>query len=216
VPPAPNGPTDEEFRERFDEISRDLSRYRLSRDSWTMIVAALAAFAAIFSIVGMGLALRTGGGETAGPAITAELTEFAVTVSTPQIDRGGTLTVHNGGTAAHDLKITDTDLSTGSLEPGESATLDLSNLEPGTYDLYCTLPGHVGSGMTTPLVIGSASSDPAAQNLQAGHDEMTPAEGAAQDAAMTESVLAFPAETAAMAISRCSPRSSPTGPSILS
>lgn len=86
VPPAPNGPTDEEFRERFDEISRDFSRYRLSRDSWTMIVFALAAFAAIFSIVGMGLALRTGGGETAGPAITAELTEFAVTVSTPQIE----------------------------------------------------------------------------------------------------------------------------------
>ena len=196
VPPAPNGPTDEEFRERFDEISRDLSRYRLSRDSWTMIVFALAAFAAIFSIVGMGLALRTGGGETTGPAITVELTEFAVTVSTPQIDRGGTLTVHNGGTAAHDLKITDTDLSTGSLEPGESATLDLSNLEPGMYDLYCTLPGHVGSGMTTPLVIGSTSGDAAAPNLQAGHDEMTPAEGAAQDAAMTESVLAFPAETA--------------------
>ncbi len=123
VPPAPNGATDEEFRERFDEISRDLSRYRLSRDSWTMIVfaltalAAFAACAAIFSIVGMGLALRTGGGETAGSAITAELTEFAVTVSTRQIDRGGTLTVHNGGAAAHDLKIPDTDLSTGSLEP---------------------------------------------------------------------------------------------------
>ncbi len=119
----PEHATEDELDERFDSITNEMSRYRMSRDSWTMIVfalAALAAFAAcaaIFSIVGRGLALRTGGGETAGSAITAELTEFAVTVSTRQIDRGGTLTVHNGGAAAHDLKIPDTDLSTGSLEP---------------------------------------------------------------------------------------------------
>jgi len=72
----------------------------------------------------------------------------------------------------------------------------LSDLEPGSYDLYCTIPGHVGSGMTTPLVIGSGGGDAAVADPSAGHDMMTSEMGATQDALMIESVMAFPAETA--------------------
>ncbi len=99
-------------------LSADLSRYRLSRDTWTLIVFGIAALAALLSVVGMGIALNAGGDKAAaGQSITAELSEFAITLSSAQIDSAGTLTVHNGGTMAHDLQVTNTDLSTGSLDP---------------------------------------------------------------------------------------------------
>ena len=147
-PDLPNSDVDE----RFEAISRDLSSYRMSRDGWTILVFALAAAAAIFSIVGMGLALRNdggGGGASTAPTVDAHLTEFAIELSSTQIGAGGTITVHNGGTMAHDLAVRTTELTTGSIDPGATATLDVSDLEPGTYELICTIPGHVGSGMTT-------------------------------------------------------------------
>ena len=183
--------------ERFDEIARDLSRYRLSRDGWTIVVFAIAAAAAIFSIVGMGLALRNGdGGEAAsGPAIEANLTEYAIEMSSAQLGTGGTITVHNVGSMAHDLAVRETDLTTGSIDPGGSAMLDVSDLEPGTYELICTIPGHAGSGMTTTLVIGDGTAPATGSDAHAGHDTMTPEQGAIQDAEMIESVMAFPAAT---------------------
>jgi plastocyanin len=195
-PDLPNSDVDE----RFEAISRDLSSYRVSRDGWTILVFALAAAAAIFSIVGMGLALRNdgggGGGASAAPTVDAHLTEFAIELSSAQIGAGGTITVHNGGTTAHDLAVRTTELTTGSIEPGATATLDVSDLEPGTYELICTIPGHVGSGMTTTLVIGDgATAAPAAAGAHSGHDVLTPEQGAIQDAAMIESVMEFPAAT---------------------
>ena len=128
--------------------------------------------------------------------VDAHLTEFAIELSSAQIGAGGTITVHNGGTTAHDLAVRTTELTTGSIEPGATATLDVSDLEPGTYELICTIPGHVGSGMTTPLVIGDgATTAPAAAGAHAGHDALTPEQGAIQDAAMIESVMEFPAAT---------------------
>ena len=129
--------------------------------------------------------------------VDAHLTEFAIELSSAQIGAGGTITVHNGGTTAHDLAVRTTELTTGSIEPGATATLDVSDLEPGTYELICTIPGHVGSGMTTPLVIGDgATTAPAAAGAHAGHDALTPEQGAIQDAAMMDSIKAFPAATA--------------------
>ena len=195
VPEAGAPPQD--IDQRFEEISRDLSSYRISRDGWTILVFALAAAAAIFSIVGMGLALRNdggGGGAAAAPTIDANLTEFAIELSSAQIGAGGTITVHTGGTTAHDLAIRQTDLTTGSIDPGGSATLDVSDLEPGTYELICTIPGHVGSGMSTTLVIGDGATA-AAAGAHTGHDSLTPEQGAIQDAAMIESVMEFPAAT---------------------
>jgi uncharacterized cupredoxin-like copper-binding protein len=199
---APHDPHSElpppEVDRRFDEIAQEISRYRVSRDSWTITVFAIAAAAAIFSIVGMGMALRKsdgGTGAATSASIEAHLTEFEIALSSGQIPAGGTITVHNMGTTAHDLAVSRTDLTTGSIEPGESATLDISELEPGTYDLLCTIPGHADSGMTASLVIGDGGSTSAAASDHAGHEAMTPAQGGLQDAAMVESVMAFPAAT---------------------
>jgi hypothetical protein len=55
---------------RLDALETNIESYRISRDSWTVLVLAVAFFAAIVSVVGIGLALRAadddGGGALAG------------------------------------------------------------------------------------------------------------------------------------------------------
>ena len=85
---------------------------------------------------------------------------------------------------AHTVGVRGTDLITASIPPGGTATLDLTGLDPDAYTLFCDVPGHVESGMETPLTItdgtGTAGGDAAAMG-------MTAEEHAAMDhAAMTE------------------------------
>ena len=52
---------------RLDELEREVQRYRLSRDTWTMVVLALGVLTAFASIIAVGLAMRDdddGGGDS--------------------------------------------------------------------------------------------------------------------------------------------------------
>jgi uncharacterized cupredoxin-like copper-binding protein len=195
-----NALIDEESR--LDALENNLDSYRISRDSWTVLVLAVAFFAAIVSVVGIGLALRAahddGGSVATGEPVHAELSEFAINLSTTSVSSAGTLMIHNNGTMPHDLVVRGTDLAASQIAPGESAELDLSGLEPGDYELFCTIPGHAASGMRTSLTIGGDAASADGQSaMPSGHDHTpTASEGAAQDQAMMESMLAFPAETA--------------------
>ena len=126
------------------------------------MIFGIAILTAIASIVAIGLALRDDDDGTgdAGPAaaapIEASLSEFAISLSAGSLDVGGSIEVTNAGSQVHNLGVEGTDLVTPDIEPGGSATLDLSSLEAGSYTLYCDIPGHADSGMTTPLVIGAA------------------------------------------------------------
>jgi manganese oxidase len=141
---------------------------------------------------------RDGGGgvataAAAGP-VSVSLTEFAISPSS--ISGADSLVVTNDGTMAHDLEVVGTDLITPMLQPGDSATLDLSSLEPGTYTVICTVPGHEAAGMTGTLTVGSGG--PVADTADHGgiHGaQMTPEQAAAMDQKMLDSIAAFPAET---------------------
>ena len=153
-----------------------------------------------------------------GGTITAALTEYGIELSDSEIGPNGHITVTNNGTMAHDLGVRDTDLMTASIAPGASATLDLAGLDPGTYELYCDVAGHADSGMTAHLVIdesitaGGADGDAAAMGMTpAEHAAMTASEGSHMDQAMTESILAFPAETAGEGNQPLSPTILPDG-----
>ena len=175
--------------------------YRVSRDAWTFVIFGIAILTAIASIVAIGLALRDdddddGRGSGAAAPIEASLSEFAISLSAGSIDVGGSIEVTNAGSQVHNLGVEGTDLITPDIEPGGSATLDLSSLEAGSYTLYCDIAGHADSGMTTPLVIGAAAGgDAAAAGGHEDHAAMTPEEAAALDQQMMDSMLAFPAET---------------------
>jgi FtsP/CotA-like multicopper oxidase with cupredoxin domain len=200
--PEGTTPSDDE---RLSKLESELDRYRISRDGWTLGVLGLAIVVLFASVIGIGLALRndddSGGPAAAVETISASLSEFDITLSAAQIGAGGRITVTNDGSMVHNVGIEGTDLLTPELNPGDSATLDISSLEPGTYTVYCEIPGHASSGMSTTLVItepgAAVASDEAAAmgHSDAEHAAMTDEEAAAMDQAMIESVLAFPAET---------------------
>jgi len=202
TPPTPQ--SEEPDDARLSRLEEQFQRYRISRDGWTIAVLAIAAVVLIGSIVGIGLALRKDDGGTAAlprETVSVSLSEFAIELSAATITEGGQLAVTNDGTMIHNVGIEGTDLITPDIQAGGTATLDVSSLAPGTYTVFCEIPGHADSGMRTTLVVLAPGASPAdAEAAAMGHSAaehaaMTEEEAAAMDQAMIDSVLAFPAET---------------------
>jgi len=95
------------------------------------------------------------------------------------------LDVRNTGGIQHDLALEDGP-ATPLLDAGATGALDLGVLEPGTYTVFCSVPGHREAGMVASLVVGEAGTDAGAaaggRMLHSDEDYMA-------------GVAAFPAET---------------------
>lgn len=122
--------------------------------------------------------------------VAVELTEFAINGHLT-VTPGSTLEIANRGAVAHDFVI-DGGPSTALINPGETATLRLGNLAPGTYNVICSVSGHETAGMHTTLTV---TEDPEAAASHDDHAHGGEIDYAELDRAMTESMLAFPAET---------------------
>ena len=144
----------------------------------------------------------SGGGSDSGSApVAVALSEFAISPATVTVKTGGKLQVTNNGTTAHNLSITDTDLKTKDLAAGASETLDLSSLKPGTYEIFCAIPGHKDAGMKGSLTISdnaSASSGDAAahgshdlNSLTSASDPIAKELNKATEKGMTDGVNTF-------------------------
>lgn len=77
---------------------------------------------------------------------------------TTKLLKGGTYTFHvtNTGTVPHNLTINGPNVQnahTPNLNPGQSANLRVI-LVSGSYDLYCSIPGHKQLGMDAKLSVG--------------------------------------------------------------
>lgn len=162
-------------------------------------VAVLAALLSIYAL-GVAFAAQTGSG---GPAtstpgtsepqtIAVDLAEFSFSPNPIQANTQDRLDVTNGGSAEHNLIVRGTSTGTSDLGPGANEMVDLSSLSPGTYDIFCDIPGHEGAGMVGSLVVGGE----AAEGDQEEHGEDSPY-GSIQDMEdrMAASLAAFPAET---------------------
>ena len=158
----------------------------------TVAVIALAVVMSIAALIAADDDSEAGTSST----VHVSLTEFALTPSSLTVPAGGSLHVTNDGTAAHNLAVVDTDLKTPDIAGGEAAELDLSSLEPGTYEILCQIPGHADSGMTGSLTItegGGPSAAPTGDGGdQASHGDMDYDQMTAD---MLETMAAFPAET---------------------
>lgn len=62
------------------------------------------------------------------------------------------LTAVNNGVLQHDFVIDNPAINSGMVDPGASATITL-NLPPGTYEFYCSVPGHKEAGMVGTLIV---------------------------------------------------------------
>ena len=167
-----------------------------------------AAIVAVLALVLAAVALVVRGGDdelATGGAVSVELTEFAITPATMQVPAGGSLRVTNAGATAHNMTVRDTDIATAELAAGDTEDLDLSSLEPGEYEIYCSIPGHAESGMTGTLTItgggdagSTGPSTTGGSGAMAGMDhgqQMTGAGYQRMDDAMQESIASYPADT---------------------
>lgn len=98
--------------------------------------------------------------------------------------------VHNSGQAEHNFAIEGVG-ATEMIAPGETAELAV-DLEPGTYEAICAVPGHADGGMRARLVVGQGGGSGGAGTVPGGMSGMMPEQMASHDA---ERTAMFPAET---------------------
>ena len=162
-------------------------------------LALMAVFAVLTAILA-GVAAFRGGGASAeaaegedGGSVTAniELNEWSITGDLEVGPGDLTITLSNSGTMVHNLVFENGPRSVD-INSGETVTLEVGELEPGTYVIYCDIAGHRAAGMEARLVVTGVPSGDAAGEAEDGHGGMDPAE---MDQVMIDSMLAFPAET---------------------
>ncbi len=126
-----------------------------------LFIAVFAFLAATFAVAMAARATdeaRSGGGgggaaASAGGGVEVDLMEFMIMPEDVQVPAGtASLHVVNAGAVEHTLAVEGGN-ETPVLAGGETAELDISGLAPGTYELTCTIAGHVESGMTGSLTI---------------------------------------------------------------
>lgn len=181
-------------------LEERLERRSQRRDVWTLGIFALAAVALVASVVGVGFALRaldendSVAAAAPGP-VEVTLSEFAIEPGTVRAVQGSTLVVRNTGAVPHNLRIEGTDLITPDIAAGDSATLDISSLAPGTYQLICEVAGHAQAGMTGELVVTAGGGGPDVAVGDGMNHEMGLMTAEQMDEIMAAVTHAFPAET---------------------
>jgi plastocyanin len=87
------------------------------------------------------------------------MTEYEFNPSDVEVTRGTQLTVRNEGEIAHNLKLRRADeelIGTDSFLCGKSETLDV-DVQPGSYEMVCTVPGHEQLGMKGSMSVRAGS-----------------------------------------------------------
>jgi uncharacterized cupredoxin-like copper-binding protein len=97
----------------------------------------------------------TTGTTQAAQNVVAKETEFKIALPKIAVHAGQvTFDAQNDGKIPHDLVVqgNGVDAKTPLLDAGQSKTLSV-DLKPGTYDLFCSVPGHKEAGMDVKLTV---------------------------------------------------------------
>ncbi len=126
-------------------------------------------------------------------SIAVNLTEFALEPATFSAASGRPIRfdVTNIGAVEHDFNIDGVD-GTASIAAGATATLEVGPLEPGEYDVLCTVAGHAPAGMSGTLVVSEDGVPATGQAVTDDHAVMSPEEMAKLH---EEGVQSFPVES---------------------
>jgi uncharacterized cupredoxin-like copper-binding protein len=92
---------------------------------------------------------------SAATSVPVTETEFKIALPKSTVAAGSySFAVSNDGKIEHDLVIegNGVDEKTQTIEAGKTATLKV-DLKPGTYDVYCSIPGHKQAGMDVKLTV---------------------------------------------------------------
>lgn len=89
----------------------------------------------------------------AAPTVEAIETEFKIALPSTDFKAGKiTFQAKNEGKIEHDLAVKETGDKTKLIPPGGTAELTVT-LQPGKYELYCTVPGHEAAGMKIEITV---------------------------------------------------------------
>jgi len=122
------------------------------------IVAPAMALAAMAALTACGANGTTASSAPAASAAAAEITltatEFAFDPEALELTAGTSPTVElvNAGTIEHDFTIDELDVMIHAAA-GQTASGTVGPLEPGTYEYYCSIPGHREAGMVGELTV---------------------------------------------------------------
>ncbi len=168
------------------------------------LLAALGLVVAPLALIGIISAIRDdgdGGGATTSTTAAISLKEFSIagqlTVPAGEV----TLAATNEGGQIHNVFLRD-GKGTKDINPGQSDTVALGKLAPGSYELVCLIAGHEAAGMKATLTVTEGGSAPAAGG-GTGHSGTI--DYAKLDKAMEESIAKFPAKTAGQGNSELKP-----------
>ena len=96
------------------------------------------------------------------PRASAELsvtaTEFAFDQPTLRVEPGQRvhLSLHNQGVIEHNLRV-DGSPAVLDAKPGQTARADVTFDQPGTYEFFCSIPGHKEAGMKGQVIVGEVA-----------------------------------------------------------
>jgi plastocyanin len=138
------------------------------------LLARFAVAVSVFALLMVGVVAARGsdgggGGEATDVAapVSVALSEFAISPASITVPLGGQIAITNNGSVDHNVAVLDTAIKSTDLPAGGTETLDLSSLEPGTYELFCAIPGHKDSGMVATLNVTDGSAASAASGSDA-------------------------------------------------
>ena len=90
---------------------------------------------------------------TQATTVAVSESEFKVELPSTNFKAGKvTFNVKNVGKIPHDLAVKGTSFKSQLIQPGSTATLT-ATLKPGSYELYCTVPGHEAAGMKVNVTV---------------------------------------------------------------
>ncbi len=164
-----------------------------------LILGAVAIGVAGFvGILAVALAFSDSSEQAVSSTLSVEVREFSIDGELTAPSGEVTLAITNVGSQNHNVGVRELGVLSPNVGPGGTVTLALGDVPPGTYEVYCEVPGHADSGMVNTLTImgdGTSADEAAPAGHSMGDGGMSTEEYAAMDMAMTESMLAFPAET---------------------
>ena len=92
-------------------------------------------------------------GEDGGEGASAvSMTEFSFDPADLTVSQGDSLEVTNDGAIPHNYTVDGEDRATADLESGQTETVTV-DLEPGEYEVICTIGDHADQGMTGTLTV---------------------------------------------------------------
>lgn len=95
-------------------------------------------------------------GSSSSSTITATEKEFSITLSDSTVKAGKvTFDIHNTGTVQHDIAVKGNGVNSNSglIDAGKTKTWSVTLNTPGSYTIYCSVPGHEAQGMKTTLTV---------------------------------------------------------------